>query len=377
MPKFLNDKVKEDFDADPDESLLTSTAKRLAELGGSEPDDDIENDIEDDEIGDEDEDSDIKGLDYDDDKDDEDNDDEDGKGEDGEKDEDDDKLKDDEIEIPENYLSAAKHQGYTEEEVVELYQKDPEFAEKVFKKMYDATNFISQQASDFARQKRKQLQVAEDEKKAEDNKPKYKRVDIEKIKQKYGDDAPELIEMIEAQDNQLEQLFDVVQKAGVQKTTSRQASQEETVLLGKIQNFFDAEVEAGYDAHYGKAKRGQQWDRVLTGEQLQNRFAVVEEADAIFAGFELRGKPISYDEALERAHLVVSDKVREQAIRSSIGKKVKKRSKGITVKSTKMKTKRNLDSDDVAPKDPKKRESWLIKRTKKRMKKAFGSSDLS
>jgi len=275
-----------------------------------------------------------------------------------------------------SFLSAAKHQGWSEEEIVEFWQKDATLAKKTFDKMYEATNFISQQASDFARQRRKQMQ--EDLKgNNKDGKPAYKKLDIESIKKEYGDDVPEeLFKVLQAQDGQMEQMFDAIQDMKSQNATSEQASQEETVLIEKMQSFFEAKSKTGYDQFYGKTERGQRWNMVLTGEQLKSRTDVIEEADSIFAGFELRGKPISYDEALERAHMIVGDKVREKSIREDIGKKIKKRNKGLTVKSTKVKKSKDVDDDDKPPKDPKKRDGWLQRRTLRRLKKSGGGKSV-
>ena len=82
---------------------------------------------------------------------------------------------------------------------------------------------------------------------------------------------------------------------------------------------------------------------------------------------ELQGKKIEFSEALRRAHLVVSAPVQEKILREELHGKVKKRSKGITVKSSGRTTK------DATKKDNEKdSEKGLIARTKQRMKKLTG-----
>jgi len=136
MPDFLNDKVKEDYEAETSEEVLTSVEDRLNKLG-------LTDDEDNDEDGDVEEKEELEDKDEDKDKDEDEDEDED-KDEDEDEDEGGDVEENDEVVIPDNLVSAAKHQGWSEEEIVEFWQKDATLAKKTFDKMYEATNFISQ-----------------------------------------------------------------------------------------------------------------------------------------------------------------------------------------------------------------------------------------
>lgn len=94
--------------------------------------------------------------------------------------------------------------------------------------------------------------------------------------------------------------------------------------------------------------------------------SLVEQADQIRAGALLQGKEMNYSEALQRAHLVVSDGMKEKVVRTKIIGELKQRNNGITVRSST--GKQRVQEDDSGPPSLKKAEGTV----KKGLKKFFG-----
>jgi hypothetical protein len=73
-------------------------------------------------------------------------------------------------------------------------------------------------------------------------------------------------------------------------------------------------------------------EKKLTIEQSQNRWRVLNDADQILAGAQVSGRRMDPSEALERAHLLLTDSMRDEKVRKQLVAKVKQRSNGITLK---------------------------------------------
>lgn len=292
---------------------------------------------------------------------------------DDEKDEDvdeDNKDKDKPV-LPESYYRAAVHSDWKPEEIQEFFDADPKKALKIFKKIYDSTNAVTQQFAEFGRLSQKQTQDAleAEQAKKDAEKNEFKGMDMDAVEKQFGEDNPAVVKLLKAA-NERERLLheqNIELKKSKKQSAGAGLSDEETKNLRTVEGFFGDKDLGAYNEFYGVAKEDQRWDQVLTGEQMQHRYDVCVMADEIRAGAKLRGTEMGHSEALRRAHLVASDAIRDTVTRNDLKGKLTKRSKGITVKST---GRRSKDDDTSGKKSEKRAE----KRAKSRLGKLFGGS---
>jgi len=289
--------------------------------------------------------------------------------EDPDKDDDDKKGKEDEVILPENYFRAAVHSDWTSEEIQGFFKTNPELALKTFKKIYDSTNVATNEFVELGRASQKQLHEAEvaEQAKKDTETNKFKGMDMDAVAEQFKDD-PAVVALLKAANEQNKTFHEQFIELRKSQTQVAQTglSNEDTRIWNDINSFFDGKNLEAFSEFYGKSEKDKNWNQVLTGEQMQNRHQVIVMADQIGAGAKLAGKEMDRSETLRRAHLAASDSVRETVIRNELKEKAKKRSKGITVKSTGRKT-----QDDVA--SVKKDEKTALKRAGKRLGKLFGS----
>jgi hypothetical protein len=271
--------------------------------------------------------------------------------------------KSDKVVLPENFRRAAIHQGWSEDEVSEFFKDNPDRALKTFGKIYDSTNFISEQTAALGRLVTKQNQ----EKLEQENrpvKPKFKDA-IEGLRKKYGEEDPALVDILDVITSQNEQLYETI--SGLKGQGQPKVSEEDTRMWRTINGFFNGPDIAAYKLFYGESKGSDNWHQELTGEQVQNRMKVLEKTDQIVAGTQFQGKKIEYEDALLQAHLVVSDKVRETGVRTDLINKVKERNRGLTVKGTQKAVVEQISA--------KRSEDKALETAKRGLKKLFGMSD--
>ena len=91
-----------------------------------------------------------------------------------------------------------------------------------------------------------------------------------------------------------------------------------------------------YEEFYGKGRGDDGFMLLtrehLTAEQRRHRDELLSQAADIESGIALRGGTISVQDALTRAHFIVTKDVQAQAIRKGILDKAKKRSNGVTLR---------------------------------------------
>jgi len=225
--------------------------------------------------------------------------------------------------IPDNYYRAAIHQGWKPEQISKLYESDPQGTVDWLKQMHEATNNLTGQFAELGRKFREVEQQKTQVKQQPESKSE---LDVEKLREKYEDDpVGTMIEIMKSQN----------QKPAEQPAQPTQTShQEEDVAVAQqLHMFFTGKDLELFKEFYGNPdeKNPYDWSKTTPG-QAANRKAVINEADAIIAGYEFQGKSISVAEALEKAHLRVSAPIAEKVIREKILSEVKKRSKGITLK---------------------------------------------
>ena len=269
--------------------------------------------------------------------------------------------------LPENYFQAMQHVGWDAERIKETFEKDPEQALKDFKFYHDSQNYITQQTSDLGRTQKAATDRAADEAITKEEKPEYKGIDLKAFEDQYGEDNPAAVAMMKTMNESNKLLYEEIQTLKQQRTQQTGPTNEEKVIWNTIVTHFDSDDMKGFNEFYGKIETGKNWDESLTGAQLQTRMKVINEADAYHAGMKLQGKDVEYSEALRRAHLVISAPIQETILRNELQSKIKKRAKGVTVKTTGRKAADNTSKK----KDP---EKGLIDRTKQRLKKLTGKT---
>ena len=237
------------------------------------------------------------------------------------------------------HYRAAIHQGWSDDDIKTLYKANPALAEKTFAKLLDTTNRLSREFSAIGRSKLKPKSdtSTETERKTEPKKSKFKKVDIEALRKQYEDDA--IVDVVAQMQDQIEELHEEASKRPepasdpqAQERVIRAKVQEEAAMEQQIGQFFGGSDLKGYNEFYGKVlKNSSDWNN-LSIDQKKNRMDVLNMADQIIIGAEAQGRDMSIDDALNLAHLSISEPVREKVIRETIKTKVVKRAKSLTLK---------------------------------------------
>ena len=224
--------------------------------------------------------------------------------------------------MPDAYYRAAVHQGWTSEEVQELYASDPVLAEKTCKKLYETTNRLTNEFANVGRAKQQTEQQAAAD--AVVKTPDVSAVDLSALKEQYGSDDP-LVKTVEA--ILANQVNTQPAPAPVETQPQAPAPAEDTTARQILDNFYAAPEMKSYDDFYGQGNDANK----LTHEQYQRRFSVATLCDEIMIGADAMGRQMAVEDALEAAHLRISEPVRETVIRQNIAKTLIKRAKSITL----------------------------------------------
>jgi hypothetical protein len=231
-----------------------------------------------------------------------------------------------EYNLPDAYVRCAVHQGWKPEEVTEFFQKDPEAALRVLSNIHMTTNAQSKWFSDQGRAKKM-------EEPAPEPAIKYEPIDVAALKETYGDDP--IVGQVVKMDLMLSKMATLIngklstipaRPADIDEVRSTNAKVNE--VNAKIHGFFNNDGMKVYSEYYGVGDSGGK----LTGEQTEHRLAVLKEADAQIAGAALHGEELSVADALTKAHLICTHKIRDQFIVNSIKAKVEKRGKSLSLK---------------------------------------------
>ena len=237
--------------------------------------------------------------------------------------------------LPENYIRAAIHQGWKDEDIKEFFKANPEQARKTFANIYESTNRMSNQFAELG--KATHEKVAEPKKsilpgsapKAETVESEYKGIDIEVIKAQYGENDP-IVALMQQMDNSARQSHDKINKLIEAQTQAPETNREaDYALEQQIGVFFNDPVLKPFTELYGE---GNNWDEDITGKQARKRWEVVQMADRMIAGAMLQGKELSIPNALELSHLAITAPEKEKVIREDLKAKATKRQKGISLK---------------------------------------------
>ena len=278
--------------------------------------------------------------------------------------------------LSEAYYRAAIHRGWKDEDIKDLLKANPEMAAKTFSNIYEEVNRSSQEFAKFGQAKREAAaKLAEKPEPGKEITSEYKSVvDIDKLR--IDNPGDPMVDLIEAQDAQNKLMFDKINametpgpsnvgnRDGSPTAAELRATNQETALIQQqIDGFFSGEEAKPYADFYGVTVKGAvNWDSLTPGEQA-NRWAVIDMMDQMIVGAESFGQVMEIDEAMRRAHLSVSEPLREKIIRDGIMGKVEKRSNAMTLKPSST----AKSATATAPQTPEE----LVDATQKRLSKVF------
>ncbi len=328
--------VADDADQYDSPAILAKTAARLKELGGN-PAPVIETEPQETEDDSEDN-STLTPVNQEDDN---------ASAEENEEDDNNEGDADEESAIPDNLFRAATHNGWKKEQIVKFWKSDPELAETTLGKMHEDQVSVNTQ---YAEQGRAAKQLQADRTALDANrviveqKPKPKSfVDMEKAREEFGDGAAAVIEQLNNALVQITERSEPIQQGAVQQEDSVVKRELSLTLLQSMSQWFANPALKPYAEYYGAGTDSNGFPMIttdhLTAEQAAHREVLLDMAGDIDAGIKLRGGTLSVADALNNAHLVVTKDIQTEIIRKGIMNTAKKRAKGVTLRSSNIKSK--------------------------------------
>jgi hypothetical protein len=243
-------------------------------------------------------------------------------------------TKDGDIEIPDAYIRAAVHHGLKKEDVDEMVKSNPESAMKLLESCYLSVNNASREWSELGRAKieaecAKTTQTATEAVEQED--PATTAL-IAKLRKEYTDDPliETVIKGLESKPKSVQQPVSQ-QQQNYEVATARANVAGNLAIDQRVNAFFSADTMTPYEKFYGKLELGQIPEDLTNGQQL-NRLTVLQEAEYIMAGHGARGQKIEVEQALEKAHFIVTEPIRKQVIRDGLKATAMKRKKSMTLR---------------------------------------------
>ncbi len=236
----------------------------------------------------------------------------------------------DESKLTQAEIRAAIHCKWSQEEIEELAKVNPVLAKKTCAKFLESTNDLSKKFSELG----KAQVVKEPESKVEpEPKPEKKTIDFTALEKEYKDDPiVGVLKQVVEQNNTLTGEVETLRSSGSlnESKVDKAQVQEDAAIAQQIDGFFNRPDITEYEDVYGKVEKdSKDWDDLTQG-QVKKRWSLVEQANLILLGAQQQGMEMPMDEAFERAHLLVTEDVREQTIRKRIKAKSVKRAKSIT-----------------------------------------------
>lgn len=244
------------------------------------------------------------------------------------------------VDIPEGYVRAAKGQGWTDEDIADEIEANPERARRLFQNAYETSNKATRDFAAIGREKAERIRLEAEEKvRVETPEPKdFITVDeIAKIAD--GDEATAtVLRAMNARIKADATALAKPQKSGPsandlefarsdqQVATARANATAEANSLQTVNQFFSADDMKAYVEFYGVIKQGQDWGDI-TPRQYDHRMEVLQIADQLKAGKASQNIQVTDAEALSNAHLLVTDSMRESMVADKIKKTLKKRTK--------------------------------------------------
>jgi len=230
-----------------------------------------------------------------------------------------------------------------------LVKSNPELAKKTLEACYLEVNNASKEWSALGRARRDQ-ELESVAQTATEATAEQKGVDVapvvKKLKKEYPDDP-----MIDAVIDVLENTAKVAntkpqvpkEQQQYQTATARANATANASMDQRINNFFSSDAMKPYAKFYGKLELGQSVTDLSSGQQ-QNRLAVLDDAEMILSGHRMHGIDLDVIKALEKAHFVVTEPIREQVIRDNLKVAATKRKKSMTLRPSDSKRSPQSDS---------------------------------
>ena len=277
--------------------------------------------------------------------------------------------------MPDVYVQAAVRSGWKQEEIDELVEKDSKLAEKIFGNLYLSVNQLSREYSALGRARNNVAPNKVDTKPEE--KVDFKDIDLKALKDEYGD-TPIIDGVVKPLNDTLKRIVDKLNSTTTNTIVESHASNvnaefdtiSDGVMQQRLNNFFESDPMKVYDDFYGKLEVGKDV-RNLNVDQRRHRWDVITEADAICAGYAVSNRYISPEEALIRAHLMITEPVREKMIRNDIKTTMVKRNKSLTLRPSES-TKTGSGSAKFGGNKPRSREE-LVTSVDEKMRNIFGN----
>lgn len=239
--------------------------------------------------------------------------------------------------IADNVYRSLIHNGWKPEEISDFYKADPARANKVFEKIHDDVNNLSRQFAQIGRSKAEMERSQQQNASAAQTgaKPVEDFIDIAALRK--ADPDNELLPIVEGLNKALKQLAPQ-QAAAPASEPANSGNQRDLALATQIISFLGSDHLETYSDFYGPAydeNKMPTFDSTqLTPGQAANRRALLDTADDIWIGAKMHGRELTVAEALQMAHSLMTDKMRTQKVREELVGKIKKRSKGMTLRPT-------------------------------------------
>ncbi len=242
-----------------------------------------------------------------------------------------------EVQLPDAYYRAAIHQGWTPDEIKEFFEANPELAMKTLAKNHESTNKLN---SEFARMGRikPESKVADPGTATEANATTS--VDMDAIKEQYGDDSV----IVKAMTIMQAKLDNIPEQQVVERVDN---TPHDDPMRATVDKFFIDSALKPYVDFYGEGNDTEK----LTQGQFKHRHDMLQMAEDIVVGSQTHGRNITVEAAMEAAHLLVSEPVREEAVRKELKATVKKRAKGVTLKPAKSKAAKSKTDGPLTKKE--------------------------
>jgi len=280
-------------------------------------------------------------------------------------------------ELPDAYYRSGARFGYSPENIADMVDKiGIDYVTTLLQNMHTRDNSMTNTFAEMGRKAKAMEQAngngqaAPDLTNEGDNV--VPKIDMEALKVKYGDDDP-LVMLFAQQAEQLTGMKESFQQlnqslSATQNQVSRQEQEIEDQTRKSVNGFFDGKTMDLFKKFYGGLdKVDDTWEKLSVG-QKSNRDLVCQYADQILIGAKMHGDDMALGEAMERAHMIVSEPIAESIARTKIMKQVQKRSKSRVVRPSDGKSKSNKNVT-AGGKPANKQE--LVDRTNERLSSLF------
>lgn len=266
--------------------------------------------------------------------------------------------------LSEAYYRAAIHRGWKPEDVDDLYKNNPELCNRTLGNIYESVNRSSKEFAALGRAHKVQQQTPQPAAQPAPQPAPQSDVNLVKLREEYPEGPlVDMVETLQRQNRDFQSKLDELSRQPA-PAISQVQQREAQLTRQQIEEFFESEDIKQYTDFYGTVPKGtiEPWKEVLTPGQLANRWGVVEMMDQIVTGATAFGQEMTVVDGMNRAHLSVSEPIRETVIREKIKKAVVKRNSGIT-----------LEPSNAVTSEPKiKTEKDLEAVTEERLRKLFG-----